>query len=227
DSIKSQYAKAQGPLSVGGTNKDFGGAGGVVNNVQNSGIVPNGGILERDIPTLGMDERSMLVTLLNPDFTSASRLSTAINETFGIDMAIAQDAGSIILNVPEDYSTRGDMVRFISEIESITFVPDNRARVVINERTGTIITGGNVSIGAIAITHGNLSLSIGQPAVAQPGAGPGQAPAGDRMVSLNETANVNEIAQALNLLGITPRDLISIFQALKRSGSLRAELHIM
>ena len=119
------------------------------------------------------------------------------------------------------------MVRFISEIETVTFVPDNRARVIINERTGTIITGGNVSLEAVAITHGNLSLSIGQPAAAQPAAGPGQAPAGDRMVSLNETANVNEIAQALNLLGITPRDLIAIFQALKRSGSLRAELLIM
>ena len=224
-----QYGKAQGPVSVGGTNKDYGASGGVVNYALNNGAVLNGGILEREIPTLGMDERSMLVTLLSPDFTTSSRLAEAINEMFGTDLAAAQDAGSVIINVPEEYSSRGEIVKFIAEVESVTFVPDNRARVIINERTGTIIAGGNVSLGPVAITHGNLSLSISQPAAAAPQqpAMPGQEPTGDRLVTLGEMANVNEIAQALNLLGVSPRDLIAILQALKRSGSLRAELVIM
>lgn len=220
DNNGNLYGKAQGAIGVGGINRNLTGPG---------GIVPNGGILVEDIPTLGMDERNMLITLLNPDFTTAYRLSTSVNEHFGIDLASAQDAGSIIVTVPEQYYTRGDMVKFISEVEAISFIPDESARVVINERTGTIIAGGNVSLGAVAITHGNLSLIISPPGAAVPAqpAIPGQAPAGDRMVSFGETANVNEVALALNTLGVTPNDLIAIFQALKRSGSLRAELHIM
>lgn len=214
------YGKAMGPISVGGADRSLTTPG---------GIIPNGGILLKELPTLGMDERNMLITLFNPDFTTAYRLATAVNESFAGDPAMAQDAGSIIVNVPEEYSTRGDMVQFISEIEAISLVPDERARVIINERTGTIIAGGNVSLGSVAITHGNLSLSIAQPGAQAPQqqAMPGQAPAGDRMVSLSESSNVNEVARALNLLGVSPNDLIAIFQALKRSGSLRAELLVM
>ncbi len=215
------YGKAQGPVSMGGA---------VRNLEAPTGTVPGGGVLLRDLPTLAMDERNMLVTLYNPDFTTAHRLATAVNETFGSDIALAQDAGSIIVDVPEDYSNRGGLVGFISEVEAVTFDPDERARVVINERTGTIIAGENVSLSPIAITHGNLSLTIDNQQAQQPAAAaaPGQAaPAGDRMVTLGETTNVNEVAQALNVLGVTPNDLIAIFQALKRSGSLRAELVIM
>jgi len=220
DNNGNVYGKAQGPLSVGGTSRNINAP---------SGVIPNGGILLKDITTLGMNERNMLVTLLNPDFTTAYRLATAINETFETDLAVAQDAGSIIVNVPGEYYTSGDMVRFISEVESVSFVPDERARVIINERTGTIIAGGNVSLGAVSITHGDLSLAISQPAAAVPQqpAVPGQVPAGDRMVTFSETANVNEVARALNLMGVTPNDLIAIFQALRRSGSLRAELLVM
>ncbi|MFC1692549.1 flagellar basal body P-ring protein FlgI [Candidatus Latescibacterota bacterium] len=224
------YATAQGPISVGGTNKDFGGIGGVVTNSQLTGIVPNGGILDRELPTLGIDERRMLVTLFNPDFTTAFRLATAINESFEMYIAKAQDAGSIIVNVPGEYSDQGDLVKFISEMEIVTFRPDERARVIINERTGTIIVGGNVTISPIAIMHGNLSLSVGeeQPAAAAQLAIPGQVEQmGDRMVSFEESTNVSDVARALNLLGITPRDLIAIFQVLKRSGALRAELLVM
>jgi len=225
DNNGNVYAKAQGPISVGGPERNLNAP---------SGVIPNGGILLREVPTLGMDERNILVTLLNPDYTTAYRLSTAINETIGGDVAIAQDAGSIIIDIPDAYSSENDMVRFIAEIESVRFTPDERARVVINERTGTIIAGGHVSLGPVAITHGDLSLTIQSPAGAQatqagaqapmPGA---QAQAGERIVSLAESANVNEVAQALNLMGVTPNDLISIFQALRKSGSLRAELLIM
>jgi len=219
DNNGNVFGKALGPVSTGG------GAGNVA---APTGIVPNGGILLRELPTLAMDERSMLVTLFSPDFTTAHRLATAVNESFDTDIAVAQDAGSIIVDVPGEVSDKGDLVRFISEIEAVTFDPDERARVVINERTGTIIAGENVSLGAVAITHCNLSLSINQQAQPQQPGVPGQAaPVGDRMISLSESANVNEVAQALNLIGVTPSDLIAIFQALKRSGSLRAELVIM
>ena len=222
DSSGNVYAKAQGSMIVGGTERNV---------AAPSGIIPNGGILLRELPTIGMDERNMLVTLVNPDYTTAYRLATAINETLETDVALAQDAGSIIIDVPESYSTRNDMVRFIAEIEAVSFVPDERARVIINERTGTIIAGGNVSLGMVAITHGDLSLRIEQPALAAaPGAEPampGQVPAQDRIVTIGETANVNEVARALNMMGVTPNDLIAIFQALKRAGSLRAELLIM
>jgi len=228
-SNKIVYGMAQGPISVGGTNKDFGAAGSVVKNAQLTGLVPNGGILERELPTLNTEERNLLVTLRNPDFTTAFRLASAINDFFTIDIASAHDAGSIFIEIPDEYTDRGDIVKFISEMEMVTFMPDQRAKVIINERTGTVIAGGNVSIGPVAIMHGTLSLAIEQTdttAVQQ--ALPGQTvPVGDRMVTLDETANVGMVAKALNMLGVTPRDLIAIFQALKRSGSLRAELIIM
>ena len=122
-------------------------------------------------------------------------------------------------------------------MEVITFNPDERAKVVINERTGTIVAGSTVSLSPVAIMHGTLSLVIEEPEpagaqAAQPGQAappglPGEEPVGDRMVSLDESANVGEVAKVLNLLGATPRDLIAIFQALKSAGALRAELIII
>ena len=223
------YAKAQGPVSLGGSNKNFGGEV-LVNNDVLSGVVPGGGLLEREVPTLGMDEHSLTVSLRNPDYTTAYRLSTAINEYFESDLSIARDAGTIIVKVPDEYANNQDVVKFISEMEMVLFRPDDQARVVINERTGTIIAGSNVSLAPVAIMHGMLSLTIGQqettPAEIQsmPAV---QSRDGDRMVSFGESANVGQIARALNMLGVTPRDLIAIFHALKVSGSLRAELIII
>jgi flagellar P-ring protein precursor FlgI len=234
DEIK--YATAQGPLSVGGSNRNYGGQTTIVRNVQLTGIVPKGGILERDFPTLGVDERSLMITLRYPDYTTAYRLASAVNSTFQNDLAIARDAGSVVVKIPPEYSDHDDIVRFISEMELVTFVPDEKAKVVINERTGTIIAGSNVSLSPVAIMHGTLSLMIGapqgqaaQPQAAQPGqpAQPGQVITEERMVAFNEAANVGEVAKALNLLGVTPRDLIAIFQALRTAGSLRAELVII
>ena len=223
------FGMAQGALSIGGANQDFGGASGMVENMSLAGLVPGGGILERDIPTLGVDERSLTVMLRNPDYTTAYRLAIAIGETFGGDIAMARDAGSITVNVPDRFVENNDMVRFISEMENIYIEPDERARVVINERTGTIIAGGAVSLAPVAIMHGTLSLTIGgaegvEDITQVPNV---QGGAGDRMITLGESANVSQIARSLNLLGVTPRDLIAIFQALRVSGSLRAELLII
>ena len=187
------FGKAQGQVSMGGTNKNFGSAQRLVNNAQLVGIVPGGGILERGLPTLAMDEQNLLVTLLNPDFTTAYRLAEAVNEVFETDLAKAQDAGSIVLEVPEIYAQNNDIVKFISEIEDVSFIPDNRAQVIINERTGTIVAGGKVTLGPVAISHGTLSLSIGDPnAGAQQPAMQGQAPQGDRIVTIDETVDIKQ-----------------------------------
>ncbi len=223
------YAEAQGPVSIGGPNKNFGGQGAFIRNANLAGAVPNGGILMLEVPTLGATEKNLMVTLRSPDYTTAFRLATAINSAFEGSIASARDAGSILVTVPTRFAEAGDMVKFISEMEAVTFTPDEQARVVINERTGTIVAGGNVSLGAVSIMHGTLALSI-TPQVAQAGAAPApapQTPSGDRMMSFGESANVGEVARALNLMGVTPRDLIAIFQALKRAGSLRAELIII
>ena len=227
------YASAQGAISVGGSNRNYGG-GGIVENIELVGRVSDGGILERDFPTISMEERSLMVNLRSPDYTTAHRVATAINDSFRKNIASARDAGSIIINVPEEYVEAGDIVRFISEMEIVTFIPDEKAKVIINERTGTIVAGSNVSLSPVAIMHGTLSLVIEEPGAAGQAAAqqaipgmPGQEPVGDRMVALDESANVGEVAKALNLLGATPRDLIAIFQALKSAGSLRAELLII
>lgn len=220
------HAKAQGAVSVGGTNRDFG-AGEGVENLELVGSVPGGGILEVDFPTIAVDERNLMVMLRDADYTTAYRLANAINDTFGDELAMAQDAGNVLVTVPDEFAGNNGMVGFIAQMEAVTFEPDESARVIINERTGTIIAGGNVSLAPVAIMHGTLSIDIGQggqAAAPQPGM---PAPTGDRMLNIDETTNVEEVAQALNILQVTPRDLIAIFQALKRAGSLRAELIVM
>lgn len=220
------YAQAQGAVSIGGPNKNFGGQTGIVQNDNLTGIVPSGAILERELPTLGTNEKSLMVTLRSPDYTTAHRLATAINGSFERPIAVARDAGSILVTVPPEYSGNGELVEFISRMEMVTCVPDERARVVINERTGTIVAGGNVSLGAVSIMHGTLSLSISGQSGANAANTRGGV-SGERMMTFGETANVNEVAKALNLMGVTPRDIISIFQALKSAGSLRAELIVI
>ena len=229
DANGTVYGKAQGSFSIGGANRDYGGAGGMVENAALNGIVTGGGILEREIPTLATDEQSLTVNLRNPDYTTAYRLATAIGGEFSEDIALARDAGSITVRVPGTFMEKNDMVGFISRMENITVETDEIARVVVNERTGTIVAGGNVSLSPVAIMHGTLALTIGQPA--ESGAPDASEPAigrnGDRIVSLSESANIGQIARSLNLLGVTPRDMIAIFQALKVAGSLHAELLII
>jgi len=229
------YAIAQGPISVGGSNKNYG-TGQLVQNKQLVGLVSDGGILERELPpSLSNSEKSLEIALRSPDFTTAYRLASAINMTFMDRLATARDAGTIVVKVPSDYAENNDMVRFISEMEVVTFIPDEKAKVIINERTGTIVAGATVSLSPVAIMHGTLSLRIEGPqqgAAQAPQAAPPAPvttvePLQDRMVTFNENNNVGEVARALNMLGATPRDIIAIFQALKSAGSLRAELIII
>ena len=232
------YAVAQGPVSIGG----FAGGGGgttVQKNHATAGKVPDGAIVEKDIPyTLGSGGTIRLF-MRNADFTTTSEVAGKINETLHSGYAAPQDPSSILLRVPDEYRNR--MVEFLTIVENIDVLVDEPAKVVINERTGTVVIGDKVKIAPVAIAHGNLTIEIKtEYQVSQP---PPFGPASSQTVvvpkkdvsvkeekaSLVEVkgATLGEIVRALNALGVTPRDLISILQALKASGALHAELEII
>jgi flagellar P-ring protein precursor FlgI len=232
------YALAQGPVSIGGF---IGGGGGttVQKNHLTAGKVPQGVIVERDLPfTLGNGEE-IKIFLDRPDFTTATGISKKINETLNHEYASAIDPSTIRLKIPPDYMNK--KVELITLIEGLDISVDLPARVVINERTGTVVIGDKVRILPVAIAHGNLTIEIKTDfRVSQP---PPFAPekaqtvvvpekevtVKEQKASLMEVsgATLGEIVRALNALGVTPRDLIAILQALKASGALSAELEII
>jgi len=232
-------AVAQGAVSIGGFNVAGGGGGGVSKNHPVVGRVPNGAIVQKELVSPGEVASSLTVTLRDPDYTTAARLARAIDVKFGNRIAAALDAGTIRLAVPRDRQSRGRFIEFISELETVTVIPDNRARVVVNERTGTIVVGEHVAISEVAIAHGSLTISIGPTQTLEAGvpSGPqaqlqlGGAVEVDeekpRVLALPPASSVSDVAKALNALRVTPRDIIAIFQALKESGALKAELTIL
>jgi flagellar P-ring protein precursor FlgI len=232
------YALAQGPVSIGGF---IGGGGGTVvqKNHLTAGKVPQGVIVEQDLPfTLGSGEE-IKIFLHRPDFTTASALSKKVNETLNAEYAFPIDPSAVRLKIPPGYIDK--KVEFITLIEGLDISVDIPARIVINERTGTVVIGDKVRISPVAIAHGNLTIEIRTEfGVSQP---PPFAPEKARTVvvpqkdvtvkeqkgSLLEVSGttLGEIVRALNALGVTPRDLIAILQALKASGALRAEVEII
>ncbi len=232
------YAIAQGAVSIGGF---IGGGGGttVQKNHSTAGKVPNGVIVEKDLPFTIGNGSDMRIFLHRADFATAAEIAKKINETLGSNYAIALDSSSVNLRIPNEY--KNNIVELITLIEGIDVPVDVNARVVINERTGTVVIGDKVKISPVAIAHGNLTIEIKtEYKVSQP---PPFAPKGaetvvvpdtevqvkEEKVSLSEVsgATLGEVVRALNALGVTPRDLISILQALKRAGALRAELEII
>jgi flagellar P-ring protein precursor FlgI len=173
------------------------------------------------------------------DFTTASRIVTAVNEKFKSAVAVSSDPGSVAMTIPPAYTNR--TVEFVADLERLEVKPDVQAKVVLNERTGTIVMGENVRISTIAVTHGSLSLVIKEtPQVSQPApfSKTGETkvvPRTDlkveeesrRLLVLQEGVSIGDVVRALNLLGVTPRDLISILQAVKSAGALQAELSII
>ncbi len=215
------YGAAQGPLSIGGLNT---GAGrNERRNYELVASVPNGAILEQEIAfelTEGIGADNYLNLSLNePDFTTVMRVNQAIDEKFGQPLAMAQDAGLVKIKVPAEFNHTQGIVKMISLIENLTVIPDDVAKVIINERTGTVISGMNVGISKVAISHHSISLQIGT--------AEGEAPAQARAIVLDEKVNVEELAKALNAIGVSARDMVAIFQALKRSGALKADLEVM
>ncbi len=231
------YALAQGPVSVGGFVAG-GAAGTVQKNHPTVGRIPGGAIVEKEVP-INFNGKSVLhISFREADFSTVVQAAEAINSYLGGPYATALDGRTIALTVPPKY--QGHVVKLLADIGSLSIEPDVPARVVIDERTGTVVMGENVRISKVAIAHGNLSVQIReQPIVSQP---PPFSPGATvvvprteittkeekaRLVVIEEGASVGDLVRALNAVGATPRDLISIFQAIKAAGALQAELIIM
>lgn len=231
-------ALAQGSLSIGG----FGGGGGgnsVAVNHLTVGRVPGGALVQVGSTTVMPTTDELSLALREPDFVSASRLALVVNNDLGPNVARVIDPGTISIRVPDAY--RNSIAELMARLELLPVETDAPARVVINERSGTVVVGGNVRLGAAAVAHGNLSVTIAtQYEVSQPNAlssrgdtvvvpqtqvDVAEQPA--RLVALEEGVTLEAVVRALNALGATPRDIIAIMQALKAAGALKAELVLL
>jgi flagellar P-ring protein precursor FlgI len=230
------YAVAQGPLSVGGF-AVAGQAAGVQKNQLNTGRIPDGAMVEKEAPGELTRNGKLQFTLKNPDFNTARLIAKANNVRFP-GSAEACDPGGVNVALPLD--SKKTLSDLIGEIGLLEVKPDTPARVIINERTGTVVAGENVTLSPVAVAHGNLFLRVSEtPQVSQPnplgGGGTAVVPRTQvgaveeraRMVVLPRATSVADVARALNALGVTPRDLISIFQLLKEAGALHAELKVI
>jgi flagellar P-ring protein precursor FlgI len=231
------YALAQGPLAVGGFSVGAGGAGGatVQKNHPTVAQISGGAIVEKEIPTQVVNNHHVELYLREPDFTSAARMAEAINQTFA-NSAEALDATTVRVLVPDGLEDRS--VDFIARLEGIELTPDTTARVIINERTGTIVATSKIRISACAVSHGELTISIAStPDVSQPNplskngtttvttrTETAVNEAKGRLIPLEEMPTIEKVAAGLNAIGVTPRDMMSIFQAMKQAGALQAEL---
>jgi len=232
------YGLAQGPLSIGGFDINTRSGGRVARNVALAGRIPNGGYLESDLPGGILKPSALSIMLRNPDFTTANNVVIAVDSLFGKGTAKSNGAAEIKITVPQNQQK--DFGNFVARLESVTVQPDVDARVVINERTGTIVVGSNVRIAPVTISHGGLNITIRSfPIISQPNAfSQGQTQVfnnlvpqvkeeGKTAVAINGASNVQQVAAALNQLKVTPRDIIAIFQALKQAGALTAKLVII
>jgi flagellar P-ring protein precursor FlgI len=231
------YAVAQGPLSIGGfaAGTDGGGGASVQKNHPTTGQIISGALVEREIPMEIVRDNSLDLLLREPDFTSAARLAHVINGVF-TNSATAMDSTTVRVRLPE--AMEGTTVDFIARLEALEVSADNPARIIINERTGTIVATSRIRIAACAVSHGNLTitvastLDVSQPApLAQQGqttVTPRTETSAEedkaRLITLPEMPTIEKVANALNSLGVTPRDMMSIFQAMKQAGALQAEL---
>jgi flagellar P-ring protein precursor FlgI len=227
----------QGPLSIGGFGAGSGDSSVQVNHLT-VGRVPGGGLVQTSRIAAMPTTNELRFSLSEPDFVSAGRVAKAINQELGPGSAHAIDAGVIAVQVPEEY--RGSVPDLIARLQPLPVAMDSVARVVINERTGTVVLGGDVRLGPAAVAHGSLSVRIAtQFDVSQPAPlSQGQTTVTPqtevnvdekeaKLVTLEPGATLSDVVRALNLLGATPRDIISVMQALKAAGALRAEIVIL
>ena len=235
------YAVAQGPMTIGAFS--FGGKSAKAQkNHPTVGRIANGALVETAVPFQIAENGTISYQLENADFTTADHMTKAINKAFGPNTAFPSDSGTVTVTIPEPYKT--NIVDFIAGVESLAVEADAIARVVIDERTGTIVMGKDVRLSTVAVSHGNLSLIIKEtpPTVIQPNplentppvVVPGQinvtaVEEGGQLTVLNmpQGVSIGDIAKALNSIGATPRDLIAIFQAIKASGSMQGELIVL
>lgn len=233
-----QYAVAQGPVSIGGFNVDAGAGNSVRQNHSTVGRIPGGASLIRDFEGELVRDNHVELSLHNPDFTTAANIARRINETMGGETARAFGPGRVSVWIPVQFSE--SRFEFVSRIENLSVETDLPARVVINERTGTVVVGQNVAIRDVAIAHGNLrveissSYGVSQPApfgegntLLVPDVNASASEGEGQLAVMKQTGTVEDVARSLNELGVSPRDMVAIFQALKESGALEAELVIM
>src|SRR5579884_384693 len=234
------YAVAQGPISIGGF---IGGKDGdsIQKNHPTAGRVAEGALVEKEVGFAFVNKDRLNILLRQQDFTTALRISRAINTQLGMEAsATAVDSGTVTLQVPEEY--KGRLVELLAAIEGVDVTVDLPARVVVNERTGTIVMGDQVKISDVAVSHGNLTIRVKtEYQVSQP---PPFAPKGSetivvpqrqtevkeeeaKILVLKGGTTIGEVVRGLNAIGVTPRDLIAILQAIKAAGALQAELEIL
>jgi len=254
------YALAQGPVVTGGFAVSGASGAGVQKNHPSVGTISKGAIVEKEIPVLLDGKKELTLYLFNPDFTTAERVKETINRFAGGSYAKCVDSGTIRIPVPAAYEA--NVTEWISALEKLDVSPDSVAKVILNEKTGTIVLGENVRISTVAVSHGNLSIQVREKLnVSQPNsfapppppkAGPLAVPSdsgtvvvpggatvvtpesevsvkeeGSQIVIVPGGANLGDLVRALNAMGVTPRDLISILQSIKATGALQADLEIM
>jgi flagellar P-ring protein FlgI len=231
------YAVAQGAILT--NSFSYGGqAASSMKNHPTAGTVPGGALIERELPNVLAGKNALKLNLHQSDFTTAARVAGAVNERFKGGVATLTDPGSVQIAIPDAY--QGRVIEFVAELERLEVNPDVTARVVMNERTGTIVMGENVRISTVAVSHGNLTVVVKEtPKVSQPKAlASGTTTVVPRtelkvaedkvnLSLLREGANLGEVVRGLNTLGVTPRDLLGIMQAIKAAGALNAELSVM
>jgi flagellar P-ring protein precursor FlgI len=232
------YGIAQGSLVVSGFGISGKDGSRISVNVPSSGRVPNGAIVEREVPSNFASQPYVVLNLHTPDFTTASRLATGVNNLLGADTAQAMDAVSVRVAAPQDANQR---IAYLSTLEAIEIEPgDAPARVIINSRTGTVVIGSHVRVTQAAVAHGSLSVTIterldtSQPnplaqgdTVVTPRSEISVNQGEARMFVFNAGVNLDEIVRAVNQVGAAPGDLVAILEALKEAGALRAELIVI
>lgn len=228
-------AVAQGPISVGGINKIAGGSS-ARNAITTTGRIPGGGIIERDIYTEIGDESTITLSIDRSDYTMVSRIAAAISK---ITPARAIDGSSVKVQIPARF--QNDRITFLSILENLEVTPtQEKAKVIVNERTGTVVIGADVKLMPAAVAHGNITVTVStHNDVSQPNGFSNGATVGfenadieisktpGSLITMPANSNLNDLVTALNSIGVAPIDLISILQALKKSGSLQAELIII
>lgn len=233
------YGYAQGAISVGGGyNINTPSGNRVARNHSLAGRVPQGGLLRMPVKVDSLSNNIVNVFLRNPDFTTSNNVAKAINAAFGENTAFAKDESEIQIKVPAD--KKDNLIPFLAEVESLQVETDDIAKVVLNERTGTVVAGSNVKIKPVTISHGNLNIQIDSyPIISQPGAFsngtttvfnnlvPTVSQDSTSAIAIKGASTVQEVAAALNSLKVSPRDIIAIFQALKEAGALVGELEVL
>jgi flagellar P-ring protein precursor FlgI len=232
------YALGQGPVAIGGFSAN-GEAASVTRGVPTAGRIANGAIVEREIPFVLANETNLRLSLHNPDLTTATRIAAAVNNYLGSVIADATDPATVHIAVPQAYPH--GVVGLLTDVEQVKVEPDQGAKVVIDEQSGVIVMGSDVRVSTVAIAQGNLTIRVTEtPEVSQP------APfsngkttnvprtqiqvddsKGNKMAVLKDGVNLRSLVDGLNALGVGPRDIISILQAIKAAGALQAEIQVI